>query len=75
MLIAKRIQFTPRNVINNINGCFIIIYAPKWDDVHFANKVLSLIPDLNQLIFSGDMTCVMYPLFNRSVIREHVLLW
>lgn len=44
------------------------IYAPNWDDDKFMGKIISLIPDLNsqQLIFSGDLNCVMNPALDRS---------
>lgn len=82
ILVAKSTQFSPSNVISDPNGRFLIVsgslfqkpvvlvnvYAPNWDDVHFANKILSLIPNLNthQLIFSGDLNCAIDPLLDRS---------
>ncbi|XP_062893735.1 LINE-1 retrotransposable element ORF2 protein isoform X1 [Mobula hypostoma] len=85
ILITKRMQFTPSDVISDPNGRFIIVsgslfqipvilvnvYAPNWDDVQFANRVLSLIPNLNthKLIFSGDLNCAIDPLLDRSCPR------
>lgn len=44
------------------------IYAPNWDDDTFMGKIISLIPDLNshQLIFGGDLNCVINPTLDRS---------
>lgn len=82
ILINKRIQFTLSDTICDLNGRYIIVtgslfqvpvvlvnvYAPNWDDVQFANNLLSLIPKLNthHLIFAGDLNCVMDPRLDRS---------
>lgn len=85
ILIHKRIQFTATNVISDPNGRYLIIsgillhkpvllvnvYAPNFDDVGFANKLLSSLPNLNthHLIFGGDLNCVMDPKLDRSSLR------
>lgn len=57
-LIDKRIQFIPTNSIVDSNGMYVIVegllfqtpvllvnvYAPNFDDVGFANKLLSNLP-------------------------------
>ncbi len=73
ILINKRVQFMPSDTdtICDPKGRYIIVsgslfqvpvvlvnvYAPNWDDVQFANSLLSLIPKLNthHLIFAGDL--------------------
>lgn len=44
------------------------IYAPNWDDEKFIEKIISSIPDLesHQLIFRGDLNCVINPIMDRS---------
>lgn len=82
ILIHKRIQLNATTVISDTQGRFVIvsgllyhkpvvlvnIYAPNWDDDKFIGKVMSSIPDLNsqQLIFGGDLNCVMNPALDRS---------
>ncbi len=44
------------------------IYAPNWDDNRFIDRIISLIPNLNsqQLIFGGDLNCVINQLSDHS---------
>ena len=48
------------------------VYAPNFDDVEFANRLLSNIPYLNThlLIFGGDLNCVFDPILDRSSPRN-----
>lgn len=82
ILINKRIQFTLTDIIADPNGRFVIVsgslfqtpvllvnvYAPNWDDVEFANKLLSSLPNLNthKLILAGDLNCSIDPVLDRS---------
>ncbi|KAF4087388.1 hypothetical protein AMELA_G00094960, partial [Ameiurus melas] len=82
ILIDKRLQFSSTNVIADVNGRYIIVagtlmqrqvllvnvYAPNFDDVEFANRLLSNLPFLNThlLIFGGDLNCVFDPNLDRS---------
>lgn len=82
ILVHKKIQFIAKTVISDPQGRYVIvpgllynkpvvlvnIYAPNWDDDKFIGKIISLIPDLNsqQLIFGGDLNCVMNPALDRS---------
>lgn len=86
ILINKRVQFSSSNVITDRNGRYIIvagtlmqkkvlmvnIYAPNFDDVDFANRLLSNIPNLNThlLILGGDLNCVFDPILDRSNPRN-----
>lgn len=85
ILINKNIQFLPTDVIADKNGRYLMvvgmlmqtkvllvnIYAPNFDDVEFANRLLSSIPHLNShlLIFGGDLNCVLDPVLDRSSSR------
>uniref|UniRef100_A0AAR2LV40 Endonuclease/exonuclease/phosphatase domain-containing protein n=1 Tax=Pygocentrus nattereri TaxID=42514 RepID=A0AAR2LV40_PYGNA len=78
----KKSWFNATNVKSDPFGRFIIvsgllfckpivlvnIYAPNWDDDTFISKVFSLIPELNshQMIFGGDLNCVINPVLDRS---------
>ncbi len=78
ILIHKKIQFCPTNVIADHQGWFVIVsgslvnvpvvlvnlYAPNWDDEAFIRKVTSLLPDLtsHHLILGGDLNCTINPL-------------
>ena len=80
--LDKRIQFSATTITPDPQGRFVMvsgllyhkpvvltnIYAPNWDDDKFMGKIISLIPDLNsqQLIFGGDLNCVMNPVLDRS---------
>ena len=48
------------------------VYAPNFDDVEFANRLLSNIPFFNThlLIFGGDLNCVFDPILDRSNPRN-----
>lgn len=86
ILIHKRIQFSATTVTSDPQGRFVMvsgllyhkpvvlinIYAPNWDDDKFMEKIISLIPDLNsqQLIFGGDLNCVMNPILDRSNFKS-----
>ena len=82
ILVSKKIQFTPTNVVSDSCGRYVIVtgslfnipvllvnvYAPNWDDVNFANRLLASLPSLNthQLVLGGDLNCVMDPILDRS---------
>uniref|UniRef100_A0A3B1IT35 Reverse transcriptase domain-containing protein n=1 Tax=Astyanax mexicanus TaxID=7994 RepID=A0A3B1IT35_ASTMX len=86
ILINKKVQFSCTNVISDRNGRFLIVagtlmrekvvlvnvYAPNFDDVEFANRLLSNIPFLNThlLILGGDLNCVFDPSLDRSNPRN-----
>lgn len=74
ILVSKKILFVPRDVLSDPCGyvivsrlsiphtCFIRnVYAPNWDDVDFANRLLASLPKLNthQLSFGGDINWEM----------------
>lgn len=44
------------------------VHAPNWDDDKFIDRIVSLMPslDLQQLIFGGDLNCVINPILDRS---------
>lgn len=81
-LIGKKVKFLSSEVIADKNGRYLIVagtlmqtkvlpvnvYAPNFDDVDFANRLLSSIPHLNThlLIFGGDLNCVFDPVLDRS---------
>lgn len=82
ILINKKVQFTPTEVITDTLGRFVIIcgclfqtkvilvnvYAPNWDDTDFVNKLLSSLPNLDshKLILGGDLNCAIDPVLDRS---------
>ena len=82
ILIHKKNQFNATTVFSDPQGRFVMVsgllyhkpvvlvnfYAPNWDDDKFMGKIMSSIPDLNsqQLIFGGDLNCVMNPALDRS---------
>lgn len=86
ILLSKKVQFTSTNVIADKNGRYLIVagtlmqkkvllvnvYAPNFDDVEFANRLLSNLPFLNThlLIFGGDLNCVFDPKLDRSNPRN-----
>ena len=86
ILIHKKIQFSPTNVIADHQGRFVIVsgslnnesvvlvnlYAPNWDDEAFIGKVISLLPDLSShhLILGGDLNCTIDPLLDKSCPRQ-----
>lgn len=51
----------------------LIIYAPDWDDDKFMGKFILLLPDLNsqQLMFGGDLNCVINAVLDRSNSKPH----
>lgn len=85
ILISKRINFSTTDVISDKNGRYLIItgvlchtpvvlvnvYAPNFDDVGFAKRLLGKIPSLNThlLIFGGDLNCVLNPSLDRSSLK------
>ena len=82
ILIHKKIQFNATTNISDPQGRFVMVpgllfhrpvvlvnvYAPNWDDEGFIKKIISLIPNLTsqQLIFGGDLNCVVNPALDRS---------
>lgn len=82
ILIHKKIQFNASTITSDPQGRFVMVtgllfqkpvilvnvYAPNWDDVKFIDRIISLIPNLNlqQLIFGGDLNCVINPRLDRS---------
>ncbi len=46
------------------------VYAPNFDNAHFAQDLLSKFPALNAhlLIFGGDLNCVIDPDLDKSSI-------
>lgn len=86
ILIDKKMQFSATNVISDPQGRYVIVvgtlfntpvllvnvYAPNFDDVEFANRLLSSLPDLNThlMIFGGDLNTVINPTLDRSSIRS-----
>jgi len=86
MLIHKKIQFSPTNVIADHQGRFVIVsgslnnvsvvlvnlYAPNWDDKAFIGKVISVLPDLisHHLILGGDLNCAIDHLLDKSCPRQ-----
>lgn len=47
------------------------VETPNFDDVEFANRLLSSIPYLNThlYIFGGDLNCVFDPVFDRLCLN------
>ncbi len=86
ILINKKVQFSSTDVIADRNGRYLIVagtlmqkkillvnvYAPNFDDVEFANRLLGNIPFLNThlLILGGDLNCVLDPVLDRSNPRN-----
>ena len=86
ILIHKKIQFSPTNVVVDHQGRFVVVsdslhnvpavlvslYAPNWDDEAFIRKVISLLPDLSahHLILGGDLNCTIDPLLGKSCSRQ-----
>lgn len=86
ILIHKKIQFYPTNVIADHQGRFVIVsgslinvpvvlvnlYAPNWDDEAFIKKITSLLPDLtsHHFILGGDLNCTINPLLDKSSPRQ-----
>lgn len=86
ILINKKVNFSATDVIADRNGRYLIVagtlmhkkvllvnvYAPNFDDVDFANRLLRNIPFLNThlLIFGGDRNCVFDPILERSNPRN-----
>ncbi len=82
IFISKKIQFVATNVISDPCGRYVMVvgslfhtpvllvnvYAPNWDDVDFASKLLASLPNLNthQLILGGDLNCAIDPSLDRS---------
>lgn len=82
ILINKRIQFIPSEIILDREGRYVIVagrlfqeqvllvnvYAPNWDDENFVKRLLSILPNLDshKLILGGDLNCVMNPGLDRS---------
>ena len=82
ILINKNVQFSSTHVIADRNGRHLIVagtlmqkkvllvnvYAPNFDDVDFANRLLSNIPFFNThlLILGGDLNCIFDPILDRS---------
>ena len=86
ILINKKVQFTPTEIITDPYGRFVIIsgclyqtnvllvnvYAPNWDDTEFVNKLLSSLPNLDthKLILGGDLNCAINPTLDRSCSKR-----
>ncbi len=84
ILINKTVHFSIDNVISDMNGRYVIVkgkipqtpvvlanvYAPNFDNAHFAQDLLSKLPALNThlLIFGGDLNCVIDPDLDKSSI-------
>ncbi len=82
ILINKTVHFSIDNVISDMNGRYVIVkgkisqtpvvlanvYAPNFDNAHFAQDLLSKLPALNThlLIFGGDLNCVIDPDLDKS---------
>lgn len=82
ILIHKKIQFKATTIISDPQGRFVMVpgllfnrsvvlvnvYAPNWDDEEFIKKIISLLPNLTsqQLIFGGDLNCIINPALDRS---------
>lgn len=82
VLINKRVQFSFNKVIADKDGRYLIIvgtllqnpvvlvnvYAPNFDDPMFMKRLFEKLPSLNdhQLIFGGDLNCVIDPKLDRS---------
>ncbi len=68
ILINKTVHFSIDNVISDmkISQTPVVlanVYAPNFDNAHFAQDLLSKLPALNThlLIFGGDLNCVIDP--------------
>ena len=86
ILISKELQFSASNVISDPHGRYVIVagtlmhtlvllvnvYAPNFDDVGFANKLLSSLPGLDNhlLIFGADLNTAIDPARDRSSSRQ-----
>lgn len=82
ILINKKVQFTSTKVIADRNGRYLIVagtlmqksvllvnvYAPDFDDVEFANRLLSniLFRNTHLLILGVLDPCVLDPMLDRS---------
>lgn len=85
ILIDKKIQFSASNIISDTQGRYVIVegtllqtpvllvnvYAPNFDDVGFANRLLSSLPSLDTrlMILGGDLNTVISPTLDRSSSR------
>lgn len=86
ILINNKVQFSFTDVISDKNGRYLTVagtlmqrkvllvnvYPPNFDDVEFANRLLTNLPFLNThlVIFGGDLNCVFYPSLDRSNPRN-----
>ncbi len=88
IIIHKKIQFSPSNVIADPQGRYIMVsgklfhtqvllvnvYGPNWDDKNFVIKLIAALPSFNSdyLILGGDLNCVMDPNLDRSNPKPQV---
>ena len=82
ILINKRTQFSPAQIISDPGGRFVIVsgtlyqssvvlvsvYAPNWGNPNFMSSLFSNIPNLDthHLILGGDLNLVIDPKLDRS---------
>ncbi len=87
IIIHKKIQFSPSNVIADPQGRYIMVsgkllhtqvllvnvYGPNWDK-NFVIKLIAALPSFNSdyLILGGDLNCVMDPNLDRSNPKPQV---
>lgn len=82
ILLHKRLQFSPEQIISDPNGRYFIIvgmllntpvilasvYAPNWECPSFMTTLFSQLPSLDShhLIFFGDLNLTIDPTLDRS---------